>query len=86
MEKSTRPDTRSKLSANYGRMLVVLGIVVLACIIIRSALSLGLFVVTTIREGPTGNFLSDQLPMIVLLLIVGLGVFGIYKLVQVLRK
>ncbi len=86
MEKSTPPDARSKLSGSYGRMLVVLGIVVLACIIIRSALSLGLFVVTTIQEGWAGNFLSDQLPMIVLLVLVALGSFGIYKLVQVLRK
>ncbi len=86
MEKPTQPDTRSKLSASYGRALVILGIVVLACIVVRSALSLGLLLVTIIREGPAGSFLSDELPIIGLAVIIALASFGVYKMVQVLRK
>ena len=85
MAKVQSPDERRKLARN---VLIMLGIVVLACIALRSALSLGLWIATSIGAGtqPRGDFWSNEFPMIILLAITGIGAFGIYKLVQILRK
>ncbi len=83
---------QSALEKKRGRdarlMLIILGIVILAAITLRSLLALGAYIVSLIRGGAqwTGNFWSDQFPIIVLAAIVGLGAFGIYRLLRSLRK
>ncbi len=79
------PDSHNKLSTN---LLIILGIVILACIAVRSALSVVLFVAssTTAATGWTGDFWSDEFPIILLAAVTGISVLGIYKLVRILRK
>lgn len=89
MTKSARPDVRSKPTGSRGlKLLMVLGIAILACIAGRSALALGLFIVSSIRAGTgwTGDFWSNEFPIIALVAIIGIGSFGIYQLVRILRK
>ncbi len=89
MAKSAEPVGHKRLVSSRGvRLLIILGIAVLAVIVLRSALALVLFIITSIRDGTlgTGNFQSEVLPIIVLAAIAGISSFGIYKLVEVLRK
>ena len=89
MEKSAGPQGPKKLTGSLPRrLLIMLGITILACITLRSALSLGLFIVTSLEAGMgwTGNFWSDEFPIMVLVAITGIGSFGLYKLVRILQK
>jgi len=86
MAKPVLPDGRNK--PNGLRLPIILGIAILACVALRSALSLAMLLVTSVRGGMhwRGDFWSDAFPIIVLVAITGIGSFGIYKLVQVLRR
>ncbi len=89
MTKLARPDGHPKLTSSHAlRLLILLGIAILACITARSALSLGLFMVTSITAGTgwSGDFWSNEFPIMILAAIAGTGSFGIYKLVRILRK
>ncbi len=87
-EQSSGQPTLGRKRGSYVRLLIILGIAILAAITLRSLLALGAYIVSLIRGGAqwTGNFWSDQFPIIVLAAIVGLGAFGIYRLLRSLRK
>jgi len=73
----------------YGlRLLIIFGIVVLVCITSISFFSLIMVIVSSITVGTrlTGNFWSDVFPFVLMVTGIGFGSFGIYKLVQILRK
>ncbi len=87
MAKPAEPQDGKQRTASTGLgLLIIVGIVVLAVLTLRSAISLVLFTVTTSRVGWTGDFSSELLPIIDGLVIVGVGSFGVYKLAGLLRK
>ncbi len=89
MANPQRPAGPQKWMDRHGlRILIILGIVILGCITLRSALSLSLYVITSITSGTglTGDFWSNEFPVIVLLAITALGAFAIYRLARILRK
>ena len=68
-------------------VLIIIGIVILAGIALRGLLSLVLWLGPVLRGGEwTGSFGSDILPTIILTVLGLLCIFGIYKLVPLLRK
>jgi len=76
-------------TGSYGvRLLIMFGIVILGCITIISAGTLLMVVISSMTVGTrwTGNFWEDIFPFIVLIGITGIGLLGIFKLVQILRK
>jgi len=76
-------------TSNYGlRLLIIFGIVVLGCITLVSASSLIMVVISSVTVGTrwTGDFWSDIFPFIFSLMVIGIGSFSIFKLVQILRK
>ncbi len=87
MTKLSGPNGHKPLTGRPGtRLIIILGIVILAAIAVRSALALVLWIVSMSRGGEwTGRFSSDVLPIIVLAALAGLCSFAIYKLVQILR-
>ncbi len=89
MTRSEQPDKRKKLTGGNGvRLLVVTGIAILACITLRSVVSVVLYIVTSVQAGTlqTGDFWSNEFPTMVLLAVAAIGSLGIYRLVQMLRK
>ncbi len=88
MTRSEQPDKRRKFSGNGVRLLIILGIAILACISLRSAVSVVLYVATSMQTGTllTGDFWSNEFPTMVLVAVVAAGSFGIYRLMQMLRK
>ncbi len=89
MTRSEQPDKRRKLTGGNGvRLLVVIGIALLACITLRSAVSVVLYIATSIQAGTlrTGDFWSNEFPTMVLVAVAAVGSLGIYRLVQMLRK
>lgn len=76
-------------TSSYGlRLLIIFGIVILGCVTITSGGSLLMVVISSLTVGTrwTGNFWEDIFPFILMIAITGIGLFGIFKLVQVLRK
>ena len=76
-------------TSSYGvRLLIIFGIVILGCITITSFGSLLMVIISSITVGTrlTGNFWEDIFPFILMIAITGIGLFGIFKLAQVLRK
>ena len=74
---------------NYAlRLLVIFGIVVLGCATLTSGGTLLMLVISAITVGTrwTGNFWEDIFPFILMIAIMGIGLFGTIKLVQVLYK
>jgi hypothetical protein len=85
---SANPEPPST-SRSYGmRLLIISGIVVLSCITFGSLSSLVVVALSTIMVGTrwTGDFWQDEFPIILMVAIIGLGSFGIYKLIRTLRK
>ncbi len=81
--------TSEQKTSNYGlRLLIFLGIVILSFVTVTSCGSLVGFLIGYIEVGApgTGNFWSDIFPFILVVSITGIGLFGIIKLVQILRK
>jgi hypothetical protein len=76
-------------TGRYGlRLLLIFAIVVLGCMISGSFLTLVMIIISSITVGTrwTGNFWSDIFPFILIIAIIGIGLFGIIKLVRILRK
>jgi uncharacterized RDD family membrane protein YckC len=83
------PSPSEHKTSSYGvRLLIIFGIVFLGCITMSSGGSLLMLVISSITVGTrlTGNFWEDIFPFILMIVITGIGLFGIFKLVQVLRK
>ncbi len=82
------PPVQHKISGYGSRLLIMLGVVILGFITFVSAFSLIGVVISSITVGArwTGNFWSDIFPFILSLAITAVGSFGVFKLVQVLRK
>jgi len=81
--------SEEKNTSGYGlRLLVMFGIGILGCITTISVLTFIGVVVSAVTVGtsPAGDFWSDIFPFIFMLMIIGIGLFGIFKLVQILRK
>jgi len=80
--------SKGKTSSHGLRLLIVFGIVILGCVTIASGGSILMVVISSITVGTrwTGNFWSDIFPFILMIAITGIGLFGIFKLVQILRK
>jgi hypothetical protein len=79
----------ARKTSNYGlRLLIIFGIVILGCITAVSAFSLLMVVISSITVGTrwTGDFWSDIFPFILTFAVIGIGSFGIIKLVQILRR
>jgi hypothetical protein len=82
------PPSERKIS-NYGlRLLIMFGIVILGCITAVSAASLIMELISTITVGTrwTGDFWQDFFPFLLFFAIIGIGSFGIIKLIQILRQ
>lgn len=76
-------------ASSYGvRLLIIFGIVILSCVTVTSGGSLLMVIISSITVGTrwTGNFWEDIFPFILMIAITGIGLFSIFKLVQVLRK
>ena len=76
-------------TSSYGvRLLIIFGIVILSCVTVTSGGSLLMTIISSISVGTrwTGNFWEDIFPFILMVAVTGIGLFGIVKLVQVLRK
>lgn len=76
-------------TSSYGvRLLIIFGIVILSCVTITggSALLMTIISSTTVGARWTGNFWEDIFPFILMIAITGIGLFGIFKLTQILRK
>jgi uncharacterized RDD family membrane protein YckC len=82
------PPSEQKTSSYGVRLLIISGIVILGCVTITSGGSLLMVAISSITVGTrwTGNFWEDVFPFILMTAITGIGLFGIFKLVQVLRK
>ncbi len=86
MEKPQQhPASKQPAHSRTLQSLVMVGIGLLACIVVRSALSLGLWLVTS-STPLTGSFWSDTFPGIVLGAVVVIGSLGIYWLIRLLIK
>lgn len=86
--ESITPSSEQK-KLGYGvRLLIAFGIVSLGCITITSAFSLIMTTIASITIGTrwTGDFWADIFPILLMIAVIGLGVFGVVKLAQVLRK
>ena len=74
---------------NYGlRLLMMFGVVVLGgitLIIIFSLISAG---ISSVTDGTfwDGNFWMNVFPLLIMLIIAGIGAFSVFKLIQLLRK
>ena len=93
LETSQAEDTASIASPSprrikgYGvRLLVMLGLVVLGFITLVSSFTLIMTIVSAVTFGArwTGNFWSDIFPFILVLSIIGIGLFGSFKLYRLL--
>lgn len=86
--QSITPISEHKVSSYSSRLLIIVGIVVLGCITITSFGSLMMVVISSLRVGVrmTGNFWEDYFPFILMIVIIGIGLYGMVKLVQLLRK
>ncbi len=70
---------------NYGlRLLMMFGVVVLGCI----TLSIVTITISSVTDGALleGNFWTNVFSLIPVLIIAGIGAFGVFKLIQLLRK
>ena len=69
------------------RLLIILGLALLSCIVPVSVFTLIVTVVSTLRYGTriTGDFSQDILPFILLVAVIGLGLFAGLKLIRLLR-
>jgi hypothetical protein len=89
IENSQMAASPEQTTSNYGmRLLIMFGIVILGCITITSGSSLLMAVISSIAFGVrwTGNFWEDIFPLILAITVTGIGLFGVFKLVQALRK
>jgi hypothetical protein len=70
------------------RLLVVSGLAVLSCITLVSLSTLVMTVGSSLFYGvrTTGDFSQDVLPLVILLVIIGVGIFGSYRLIRILRN
>ena len=76
-------------TSRYGlRLLTIFGIGILGCVTTTAGIALIMVIVSSVTVGTrwTGNFWSDIFPFIIMMAVIGSGLFGILKLVQVLRK
>jgi hypothetical protein len=83
------PSSTEKKTRSYSRnLLIIFGLVVIGCITTWSFGTLALVIINSIRFSTslTGNFWSEIFPLILLVTILGIGSFGIIKLVKILRK
>ncbi len=79
----------SKPKSHYGlKLLINFGIVIMSFVTIISIGSLLITIISSVTVGIAfkGNFWSDIFPFILVIAIIGVGLFCIIKLVQVLRK
>jgi len=83
-EASDHPETISYRK----RLLIITGIVVLSLITLTSIVTSVTTVYAIINYGfsTTGKFSEDILPFILLFGSIGIGIFGIYKLIRLLRN
>lgn len=81
-------DAEHKNTGYGARLGVMFGLVVLICITSTAGLSLIGVIISVLVGGArlVGNFWADVFPFILLAAITGIGTFGIYKLVKVLRR
>lgn len=86
--KSVATPSEQKVSSYGARLLIFFGIVILSCVTVTSGGSLLMVIISSITVGTrwTGNFWEDIFPFILMIAVTGIGLFGIFKLVQVLRK
>lgn len=76
-------------TSSYGvRLLIIFGIVILSCVTITGGGALLMVIISSITVGTrwTGNFWEDIFPFILMVAITGIGLFGTFKLTQILRK
>ncbi len=89
MEKlQQRPTGKQPARSRAVRFLIVAGIGLLACLVVRSALSLLLWLVTSSTPVtlPAGSFWSDSFPAIILAAVAVIGSLRIYQLMRLLAK
>ena len=81
------PEHQTKTSY-YLRLLIILGLILLVFITFVSSFALIATLVSTAVYGTrwTGDFWSDIFPFILMITIIGTGLFGIFKLSKLLRK
>lgn len=97
--RNTEPDNTDNLtpgvsseeekSHGYGfRLLIMFSIGILVFITLVSSLTfIGVLIsAATVGPPPPGDFWSDIFPFIVMLTIIGIGLFGIFKLAKILRQ
>jgi len=76
-------------TSNYVRkQLIIIGIVFLGFMTVVSAFTLIMVAISSISVGTrwTGNFWQDSFPFLLTVALMGLGIFGIIKLVKILRS
>lgn len=88
ISQSVATPSEQKTSSYGVRLLIIFGIVILSCVTVTSGGSLLMTIISSITVGTrwTGNFLEDIFPFILMVAVTGIGLFSIFKLVQVLRK
>jgi uncharacterized RDD family membrane protein YckC len=82
------PTPEPAIKNNGLRFLIKFGIGILGFAAMTSAGALVIVTISSIISGTqwTGNFWEDVFPFLLLISITGIGVFGVIKLVQLLRK
>lgn len=76
-------------TSNYGlKLLIIIGIVFLGFITVISTFTLIMVVISSLTVGTrwTGDFWQDIFPLLISLAFIGLGTFGIIKLVKIIRR
>lgn len=74
---------------NYGlKLFIIIGIVFLGFITVISTFTLIMVVVSSLTVGTrwTGDFWQDIFPLLISFALIGLGTFGIVKLVKIIRR
>ncbi len=89
MEKlQQHPAGKQPARSRAVRLLILVAIGLLVCLVARSAISLALWLITSITAGtpPPGSFWSDIFPAIVLAAIVVIGSLGVYWFLRLFRN
>jgi hypothetical protein len=79
----------TQATSGYGlRLLIKVGMIVLGGITLASVTALIMVVISGMVVGArwTGNFWSDKFPFMLMLTIIGVGSFGVFKLYRLLYK
>jgi hypothetical protein len=82
------PKSNGKSKNSNSRLLIVFCIVMIGFITSVSAITLVIVVISSLVNGfrVTGDFMSDVFPLILLISFVGIGLFGLNKLIHILRR